>query len=214
MPGYSTHKRVSKFVICPLTFLMTWLIAGGHLRLGAQTGKELYVATIVTLGAAAGNGILSPDLDIPSTPYRKWGCLRFLWIVYQVMIGHRSPLSHWVLVGAVTQHIWILTEVILLAFIGVCFWNFVLIPYSDVGRILNAPPINIGLVDIAKGILLPLWRSPTYWAFLAGHCLVGQPMHCIMDFADSRRRRHYRGQPMKPPEEDERRAVKGKLWEE
>ena len=214
MPNYGTHKKVSKLAICPLTFLITWLIVGGHLRLDMQTGKELYVAAIVTLGAAAGNGFLAPDLDTPSTPYQKWGFLKSLWLGYQILIGHRSPVSHWPILGGVFQHVWLLTEVILLLYLATCFWDFVLIPYSDVGRILNAPPINIGLVDIAKGILLPLWRSPTYWAFSVGHCLVGQPMHCIMDFADSRRRRHYRGQPMRPPEEDERRAVKGKLWED
>jgi uncharacterized metal-binding protein len=214
VPGYRTHARVSKRFVFPATFVASWIMLGGHLRLDAQTGKELYFATVTSLGAMAGNGILSPDLDTVSSPYHKWGCLRFLWIAYQVMIGHRSPVSHWPILGGVFQHVWILVEVILLIYLSVLAWNFVLIPHTDLGRILNAPPINVGLVDIAKGILLPLWRSPTYWAFSLGHCLVGQPAHCIMDYADSRRRRHYRGQPMRPPEEDERRAVKGKLWED
>lgn len=214
MPGYATHRKVSRYVILPLTFLGTWIIAGGHLRFDAQTLKELGAASLVSAGAMAGNGILSPDLGIPSTPYTRWGFLKPLWLGYQILIGHRSPTSHWPVLGAIFQHLWLMTEVILLAFIGVCVWNHILIPFSDIGRILNAPPIDISLKDIASAVLLTLWHSEAYWLFTAGHALVGQPMHCIMDFADSRRRRHYRGQPMRPPEEDERRAVKGKLWED
>ena len=41
-----------------------------------------------------GGLFLSPDLDINSRPYQRWGGLRWLWWPYQRLIRHRSVLSH------------------------------------------------------------------------------------------------------------------------
>ena len=41
-----------------------------------------------------GGLFLSPDLDINSRPYQRWGALRWLWWPYQRLIRHRSMLSH------------------------------------------------------------------------------------------------------------------------
>ncbi|NKB74898.1 MAG: hypothetical protein GKR83_10300 [Synechococcus sp. s2_metabat2_7] len=41
-----------------------------------------------------GGLFLSPDLDINSRPYQRWGVLRWLWWPYQRLIHHRSVLSH------------------------------------------------------------------------------------------------------------------------
>ena len=41
-----------------------------------------------------GGLFLSPDLDIHSRPYQRWGELRWLWWPYQRLIRHRSVLSH------------------------------------------------------------------------------------------------------------------------
>jgi hypothetical protein len=37
---------------------------------------------------------LSPDLDLISRPYKRWGVLRFIWLPDQRLIPYRSPLSH------------------------------------------------------------------------------------------------------------------------
>ena len=41
-----------------------------------------------------GGLLLSPDLDIQSRPYQRWGVLRWLWWPYQRLVRHRSVLSH------------------------------------------------------------------------------------------------------------------------
>ena len=41
-----------------------------------------------------GGLFLSPDLDINSRPYQRWGVLRWIWWPYQRLIRHRSVLSH------------------------------------------------------------------------------------------------------------------------
>ena len=43
---------------------------------------------------------LSPDLDLVSKPYKRWGWLRWIWVPYQKAIPHRSPLSHAPVLGS------------------------------------------------------------------------------------------------------------------
>jgi uncharacterized metal-binding protein len=42
---------------------------------------------------------LSPDLDVNSRAYRRWGVFRFFWLPYQILIPHRHWLSHSWIVG-------------------------------------------------------------------------------------------------------------------
>ena len=47
---------------------------------------------------------LSPDLDLISKPFKRWGVLRVLWLPYQKLIPcHRHWLSHGVIVGSVVR---------------------------------------------------------------------------------------------------------------
>jgi uncharacterized metal-binding protein len=47
---------------------------------------------------------LSPDLDLVSRPYKRWGWLRWIWIPYQKLIPcHRHWLSHGVIVGSIVR---------------------------------------------------------------------------------------------------------------
>ena len=38
--------------------------------------------------------MLSPDLDLDSSIYHRWGPLKWLWLPYQKLVPHRSFLSH------------------------------------------------------------------------------------------------------------------------
>jgi uncharacterized metal-binding protein len=47
---------------------------------------------------------LSPDLDLVSRPYKRWGFLRWLWLPYQRLIPrHRHWLSHGPVIGSVVR---------------------------------------------------------------------------------------------------------------
>jgi uncharacterized metal-binding protein len=70
------------------------LIAGCY-----QFGLEL--GTIAAAAHFLGGYWLSPDLDIKSRPFLRWSILRFIWIPYQRLIPHRSPLSHTPVLGSV-----------------------------------------------------------------------------------------------------------------
>jgi uncharacterized metal-binding protein len=65
---------------------------------------------VVFAGAAlVGELWLSPDLDHDSgaRPYRRWGPLRILWLPYQRAIPHRSPVSHWPILGTAGRLVYV-----------------------------------------------------------------------------------------------------------
>ncbi|MEA2572748.1 MAG: hypothetical protein QOH93_46 [Chloroflexia bacterium] len=50
---------------------------------------------VVLTGAYLASGLLfSPDLDTRSTPYKRWGLFRWLWLPYRYLVPHRSWVSH------------------------------------------------------------------------------------------------------------------------
>lgn len=54
-------------------------------------------------GVLFGGLMFSPDLDIKSKPWRRWGLLRFIWSPYQKWIPHRSWLSHSPIIGTLVK---------------------------------------------------------------------------------------------------------------
>jgi uncharacterized metal-binding protein len=76
------------------------LIAGCY-----QFGLEL--GTIAAAAHFLGGYWLSPDLDIKSRPFLRWSVLRFIWIPYQRLIPHRSPLSHAPVLGSLIRLVYL-----------------------------------------------------------------------------------------------------------
>jgi uncharacterized metal-binding protein len=73
------------------------------------------ITTVVLVGSYLASGILfSPDLDLHSRPYRRWGPLRFIWLPYQKMIPHRSWVSHSFVFGPLFRVCYFALMVILL----------------------------------------------------------------------------------------------------
>ncbi len=60
----------------------------------------LEIGIIVGASHFIGGWYLSPDLDLKSLPWKRWGLLKFIWIPYQKFIPHRSPLSHAPVLGS------------------------------------------------------------------------------------------------------------------
>ncbi|MDG4657194.1 metal-binding protein [Ectobacillus antri] len=92
MPSGKTHTSLNLFA---LPFLLFLLISYGF----TSWGFLLWFCG----GFIAGTYFLSPDLDTRSTPYRAWGPLRVLWYPYQVIMPHRSPLTHMPIIGDVLR---------------------------------------------------------------------------------------------------------------
>ena len=65
--------------------------------------QSLELGIIAASAHLLGGLYLSPDLDLVSRPYKRWGWLRWIWIPYQKFIPHRSPLSHAPVLGSVIR---------------------------------------------------------------------------------------------------------------
>jgi len=65
---------------------------------------SLELGIVAAAAHLLGGLYLSPDLDLASKPFKRWGVLRVLWLPYQKLIPcHRHWLSHGVIVGSVVR---------------------------------------------------------------------------------------------------------------
>ncbi len=70
------------------------------------------------------NHWLSPDLDLVSLPYYRWGRLKYYWLGYQKLIKHRSVLSHSGPLSFTIRMLYLLAPFLVL-------WCFFPIPVAD-----------------------------------------------------------------------------------
>ena len=89
------------------THTRTNLVAIGALAV-ATPFIDVAVPFTVVLGALIGTLWLSPDLDLKSDAFYRWGPLKWIWLPYVKLMPHRSLFSH--LPG--------LSDVIRVAYIG------------------------------------------------------------------------------------------------
>ncbi len=80
-----------------ILFATPIVLAVGSYQFGLEVG------VIAAASHFLGGYWLSPDLDIKSAPFLRWGILRFIWLPYQRFIPHRSPLSHAPVLGSVIR---------------------------------------------------------------------------------------------------------------
>jgi uncharacterized metal-binding protein len=89
VPNTETHDRIT--VITGLAAVpIAWALLPSH-----DLGEALVVG-----GAHIISGLIfSPDLDVNSQEYQRWGLLRALWWPYKEFVPHRNWLSHGLVIG-------------------------------------------------------------------------------------------------------------------
>ena len=110
MPSGRTHDRITLWTM-PLLAAGTLLATRSSLHGLLATGAYLF-----------GGLMLSPDLDIHSRPYKRWGPLRWIWLPYRKAMAHRSMLSHGPLLGTVLRILYLGTWVLVAVAIAVVCW--------------------------------------------------------------------------------------------
>ncbi|MEP0872413.1 metal-binding protein [Trichocoleus desertorum AS-A10] len=81
----------------------TWMGAAG-LGLAIWTATNSFEQTTWAIAGCLFGGLMfSPDLDLKSKPWRRWGLLRWIWTPYQAWVPHRSFLSHTPIVGTLIK---------------------------------------------------------------------------------------------------------------
>lgn len=87
MASGAAHDRLTQRLALPLA-LVCWPLIGPT------------AAVAVGLAFLLGGLWLSPDLDTPSRPSRRWGPLAVLWLPYRRLVRHRGWISHLPLLGS------------------------------------------------------------------------------------------------------------------
>lgn len=99
------------------THTRTNLVATGALAV-ATPFIEIDIPFALIIGAIIGTLWLSPDLDLKSDAYYRWGPLKFIWLPYVKLMPHRSLFSH----------LPVLSDLIRIAYIG--FPLILLLPFT------------------------------------------------------------------------------------
>jgi uncharacterized metal-binding protein len=133
----------------------------------------LTTAVLITTYLASGL-VFSPDLDLHSRPYRRWGPLRFIWIPYQKMIPHRSWVSHSFVLGPLIRVLYFALASVLLYLATTTLINL-FTPVDATGTLLN----------LSRTITAWTQSHPTLIAYALAGLLLGGASHTLADIVYS-----------------------------
>jgi len=181
MPDGKTHDKIT--LIGAALSVPAWLL------LAPPEWRTDYTACGTLVAATLFSGLmLSPDLDLDSSIYRRWGPIRFVWWPYQKLIPHRSTLSHSLLLGPLLRVLYFLVVGFLLLRVGTwCLRFFIPIDRNALSR---------EYVDLLYS--LPIRYPHAFYAAIIG-LIFGAAMHIGADalvtrlkttFGHRRKRRH------------------------
>jgi uncharacterized metal-binding protein len=111
MPSGQTHDRLTLWFL-PVTM-------GACLWITQNSTHTLIVSGAFLFGGL----MLTPDLDVRSRPFKRWGWFRWIWIPYQGSMHHRSPLSHAPVIGTTLRIIYLLLWLAIVSFLGLTLLN-------------------------------------------------------------------------------------------
>ena len=154
---------------------VTMISSAGCAYLLYRQGLPSSQALAFCMGGLAGL-LVNPDLDVDNGSISQrvvrhsTGCLEstawsFLWVPYAILIPHRSPLSHWPILGTTLRLVY-LALIFHLLWLGLHY--------------------TLGLAPLATHtgpLSLPVWALPAY----LGLCL-SDSMHYFFDYLPFRRR--------------------------
>jgi uncharacterized metal-binding protein len=87
--------------------------------------SEWRLATVYAASTLASGLVLSPDLDLHSESYKRWGFLRFIWWPYKTALPHRHFLSHGFVIGMLTRVVYFHVMVGALITTSLYLWHMV-----------------------------------------------------------------------------------------
>lgn len=108
---------------------------------------------IVLLGSYLASGLLfSPDLDLRSSPYRRWRGMRWIWLPYQRAIPHRSWVSHSFVFGPLLRVLYFAGIMSLLALVALGLLNL-LVPVDPTGTLLTVAAAITGWIEAHPAVI-------------------------------------------------------------
>ncbi|WP_020063344.1 metal-binding protein [Bacillus sp. 123MFChir2] len=153
MPSGKTHTKIN-LVSLPIVLFM----------LASYGLTNFDFLLTFAIGFIVGTYFLTPDLDIHSAAYRKWGLLRIFWYPYQTMMPHRSPLTHTIIIGDLIRLL------------------YMLLVFSPFLYVLNKTLLEGELLEIAKE------HEVEIITFVLG-VIAASTLHIIADGVNTRRKK-------------------------
>lgn len=179
MPSGRTHDVLGVVTAVPLAgaaFSCAQLLTG-NVRESTALGLTCAVCHVV------GTLFFSPDLDLDSSIYRRWGPLRIIWLPYQKLIRHRSKLSHSALAGPMR----LLYFIIALLFIYITLLGFTS-GLSDFFGSGEAKERALSILKYSVGITK---AQPLICAFVLAGFTTSSGLHVLADDVWSTLRRWF-----------------------
>ncbi|MEO8287287.1 MAG: metal-binding protein [Chloroflexota bacterium] len=148
-----------------------------------STLPEMGAATaIVAVGSYLASGLVfSPDLDLHSTPYKRWGPLRFIWKPYQKMVPHRSWVSHSFVFGPLIRVLYFAIAMTLLYLAGMALVNL-FVAVDATGTLLN----------FSRTVQTWVETHPVTISYAVGGLIMGGAAHTAADLIYSWTKRKLR----------------------
>ncbi len=112
MPSGQTHDRITLWTLPIVTGLAAALTWSGNLTL------------MISGGFLFSGLMLSPDLDLQSRPYKRWGWLRWIWIPYQKVVRHRSVMSHGLVIGTTLRVLYLASWIVVFGVLSLAVIQF------------------------------------------------------------------------------------------
>lgn len=112
MPSGSTHDRITLWSLPIVTGLAVAFTRSSNLTL------------MISGGFLFSGLMLSPDLDLPSRPYKRWGWLRWIWIPYQKALRHRSVFSHGLVIGTTLRVLYLVSWLVVFGVLSLAVIQF------------------------------------------------------------------------------------------
>ncbi len=161
MPAGHTHDRIILWTLPAVTGLV-FLLTGGNSEL----------ALLVATGYFFSGLMLSPDLDLRSRPFHRWGWFKWIWVPYQKAMGHRSIFSHGPIIGTTLRVVYL-----------ACWLSLVVILGLALVRLFSDRPSSLPrfLPQLGRALWSYRWQAS---AFLLGLEL-GALSHIISDYTVS-----------------------------
>jgi uncharacterized metal-binding protein len=179
MPSGRTHDRITLWslpFVTGLTFEQT------------QSGQ----LTLLVSGAFLFSGLMfGPDLDLHSVQYKRWGCLRWIWLPYQKMLRHRSLLSHGPIIGTTLR---VLYLAIWLGILGIFTLGIVTLVWESqpraVPRLSQTGMLEWSWQMLAQSAARSLTHHRSEWLALCLGLELGAMSHVVSDWGNSTYKRY------------------------
>lgn len=172
MPSGKVHDRIT-VIAAGLSVPVWWHFS--------PTPRDLSAGAVL-IGAMLFSGLaISPDLDLESSIYKRWGVFRWLWWPYKQLVPHRSWVSHSPFIGPLVRTVYFLLFV--WAIFRVCSWV--------VDRFL-VPVDRNALSREWTDALLNLWQThPRHFQMLLLGLFLGALLHSAADIAVTNFKRRF-----------------------